>query len=112
MIPYLVRAEIFVDLGKELLHRRGSARAAGSRLRIDDDRRRLYQVAPYQRQQREQRAGRKASGSRDQPCLAKFLAVELAKSVHRLLEKLRRRMIDSVGCAELRGILEPEIRRQ
>ena len=43
---------------------------------------------------------------------AQFLAMELAESVNRLLEELRRGMIDAVSRAELRGILEPEIRRQ
>src|SRR5467141_1342963 len=101
MVPNLVCAEIFVDLGKQLLHRCGSARAAGARLRIDDDRRRLYQIAPNQRQQREQRAGRETSGGCDESRLAKFLAMEFAESVDRLLEELRCGMINAVGRAEL-----------
>ncbi len=40
------------------------------------------------------------------------MAMEFAEAVNRLLEELRRRMIDAVSGAELRGILEPKIRRQ
>src|SRR5260370_36926177 len=74
MIADLVGAEIFVDLGKQLLHRGGPPRSAGARLRVDDDRRWLDQVAPNDRRYGEQRPGRKASRRGDPPCVAKYLA--------------------------------------
>src|SRR5208337_2991080 len=96
MVADLVGAEILVDFGEQLLDRRRAARAGRARLRIDDYRRGLDQVAPDKRQQCEQRAGRKTSGVRDHARLAKFMAMELAQPVNRLLEEIWRGMLDAV----------------
>jgi len=46
----------------------------------------------------------KHPGSRDQPCLAQFLAIGTpAESVNRLFEELRRGMIEPVSRSELCG---------
>ncbi len=52
----------------------------------------------------EQRAGREASGVGDEARLAQLVAMEFAEAIDRLLEQLRRRMLDAVGGAELRRI--------
>ena len=102
MVADLVGAEVFVDLGEQLIDRRSAARAGGARFGVDDDRRRLDQIAPDERQQREQRAGREASGDWPPGAPREALPMEFAQAVHRLLEQLRRGMLDAVGGAVLR----------
>ena len=77
MVADLVGAKVLVDLGEELLDLRLPPRAGGARLGVDHDRGRVDQVAPDERQNAEQRAGRVASGIGDQPRLAQFVAMEL-----------------------------------
>src|SRR5260370_7819748 len=73
MIADLVGAEIFVDLGKQLLHRGGPPRSAGARLRVYHDRRWLDQVAPNDRHQRPHPPLPQSSPPRHHPALTTFL---------------------------------------